>query len=211
MARPTIEQQKIISARNSALIDLVVRKGFSQSEVGRLFNISRATVNQVVTDYNRPKTLGEKLLKEWIFNKLVEAEKNKKQDEYATTLGIEWRSNRACGVYKDYPINKSATTGSNMGALWDEVLHWVPMDSWENGTYPSTEKEIEMVETLEEDLEIIRSEDIVVSHKGAIYAIIRIGESFGDEEYKDIHYKISIPAQRVLSLDDIDDLTIYEI
>jgi hypothetical protein len=111
----------------------------------------------------------------------------------------------------DYPINKSAASGSNMGALWDEVLHWVEADSWENGMYPSTEKEIEMVEGLkEDDMDIIRSEDIVITHKGSVYAIIRIGESFGDDEYAGIPCRLVIPSSVVLSLEDLEDLTTYE-
>ena len=193
MARPTTEQQKIISARNDVIVDLVVRKGFSQSEVGRFFNLSRAIVNQVVKESQQPDTLGYKLLKEYICKKLNEAEE---KDEFASLWGLSWRANR--GALMDYPMTKNLEQG--YCDLWDEMYD----EFFEGHGYPKTKEELEKYSDV-----ITSIEDIVITHKGAIVYVIRIGRGFSDDEYVDSNMtKISIPLE-VLNMEEIPNLTQY--
>lgn len=204
MARPTKKEQDMIRVRNEAIENLVFNKGFSQAEVARCFNMHRASVHQIIKEAESPMKLGDKLLKDYLHKVLSEAEEGH-GDDYVTCLGLSWRVNQ--GVLKDFYMNGQLSNSSC--GLWKEHSSI----SFINGHSPSTAEELEQVEKEMEqykDMMPTKQEDIVITHKGNIIIILRIGKTFLEDEYPHIK-KIAVPTGIVLALNEITDLSIFEV
>lgn len=98
MARPTKEQAVVIENRNNAIKDLL-SKGFSQSEVARMFNIERGTVNLVAMDNIQTEAEITACIN-WLRLQTMQKKMNKRRNSYHLKHIIEkW--------YGDYISNDS--------------------------------------------------------------------------------------------------------
>lgn len=81
MARPTTEQRHIIKGRNDVIKDLFLN-GTSQADIAKMLNISRAIVNQIVSQINIATEEEIKTCLEWLKLQKIIKTPNKRYHSY---------------------------------------------------------------------------------------------------------------------------------